>query len=71
VSVPINDLNDKIRHVINWAKGGNLTVAQIEAQFTAAATALGSDTTKHDITIQTPPAALIPQSPPSKPPIPI
>ena len=65
MSVSIVDLDDKLRHVINWAKGGNLTPAQIETEFTNFATLLGTDTTTHDLTMQNPPAGLTPVSPPS------
>ena len=68
-----DDLNNKLIHVINEAKGqcqsgakGSQpwTAAQIATVFTSFATALGSDTTTHDVTIQWPGATLTPYQPP-------
>jgi len=56
----------RLRRVVNWAKAGGVTPANIATEFTNFATTLGTDTTTHDGTIQAPPASLRPQHPPPK-----
>jgi hypothetical protein len=57
------NLQEDINIVINKAKGGGLTKAQITTVLTTISTAQGTDVTVHDTTIETPPAALMPQLP--------
>jgi hypothetical protein len=54
------NLQEDINVVINKAKGGGLTKAQITTVLTTISTAQGTDTSVHDRTIETPPAAMLP-----------
>ena len=59
MSMTVTNLQEMINLAINMAKGGGLTTAQITTVLTTISTAQGTDTTTHDRTIETPPAALL------------
>ena len=60
MSMTVTDLQEAINRAINMAKGGGLTTAQITSVLSTISTAQSGDTTTHDRTIETPPAALLP-----------
>ena len=60
MAMTLVDFQEQINRSINMGKGAGLTVANMATTLTNAATALGTDTTKHDITIEAPAAVLKP-----------
>ena len=52
------DFQREIDLAVNFAKGRGITPATMVTDLTAIQTALGTDTTTHDATLETPPAAL-------------
>ena len=60
MTMSLTDLQEQINIIINQAKSGGLTKAQITSTLTAISTAQGTDTTTHSREIEAPPAALLP-----------
>ena len=60
MSWTVTNLQEEINIVINQAKAGGLTKAQITSILTTLSTAQGTDTTTHSREMEAPPAALLP-----------